>query len=363
MKLFNYKLTPFDFYRIRTVLIISIVTAITTYLYYMATGFINSSSFFVLVVGFKLGAMVGILEEFVFYKMFRKFRLLYMIVFRAFLYMFFVAWMFLGLEFFYSIINAEPILSSFNIIYSETFWYNFLYTLIVIDFLVFFNQTSKLFGHTNLLIMWSGKYRYPVKEDRIFMFIDLVSSTEISGKLERIQYFNLINDFVHDLTVPVLRTSGHIYQYVGDEVVITWKINEGLKNNNCIYMFHLVQETIVKNASKYLKKYGTVPKFKAGIHCGEVITAEIGDLKTEIIHNGEVLNIAARIRSACTDHKRELLISKDLKNKLPFTNDFTTENIGNIILKGVPEPMELFAVESTNKSELYSKVLLSEKVS
>ena len=284
MTIFNYKLTAFDFYRFRTVLIFSLATTATTFLYYLATDFINASVLFVLVTGFKLGALVGILEEFVFYKMFRRYPLILMILFRSFVYMFFVAWMFVGIEIATAIFEGSNLFNSFSVLTTKGFWYNFIYTLIVIDFLVFFNQTSKLFGHTNLLILWTGKYRFPIEENRIFMFIDLVSSTELSAKLEHIQYFNLINDFFHDLTIPVLRTSGHVYQYVGDEVVITWKTKDGLRDNNCIHLFHLIQEEILKNSAMYIKKYGLVPRFKAGLHCGEVITAEVGDLKTEIIH-------------------------------------------------------------------------------
>lgn len=356
MTIFNYKVSPFDFYRIRIVLVLSIVASLTTYIYNLVTGFIEASPSYVLIIGFTLGVFVGILEEFILVRMFRKIRLFYMILIRSLIYICFVTILLLGLDIFVSLINGKEISHFFNILSTEKFLYNFIFIIITIDFLVFFNQTSKLFGHTNLMILWGGKYRYPVKEERIFMFVDLISSTEISNKLERIQYFNLIDDFFHDLTIPVLRTAGHIYQYVGDEAVITWKMDEGLKNNNCIHLFHLIQKEVQKNSTRYLKKYGLVPRFKAGVHCGEVITAEVGDLKTEIIHNGEVVNVSARIRSTCSKYKRDFLISEKLKSLLSFSDNFITENIGKVHLNGVPEPMELYAVEPKEEDKAVKKI-------
>jgi len=37
----------------------------------------------------------------------------------------------------------------------------------------------------------------------------------------------LAERFFADITTPILENSGNIYQYVGDEVVITWDIEEG----------------------------------------------------------------------------------------------------------------------------------------
>ncbi|MFA8341377.1 MAG: adenylate/guanylate cyclase domain-containing protein [Rhodothermaceae bacterium] len=361
MKIFNHTLSPFDYFRMQTVLVLGAVSSITAYLYNLLTGYIDTDPVKVFIIGFIVGALVGVFEEFIFIKMFRKIRLMYMVLIRSFIYLLLVVILLTGLELSIAFLEDNPISSCFEIIKTDVFLYNFIFITIAIDFLVFFNQIGKLFGHNNLMVLWSGKYRYPVKEERIFMFLDLISSTEISNKLERIQYFNLINDFFHDLTIPVLRTSGHIYQYVGDEVVVTWRMKVGLKNNNCIYLFHLMQEEIHKNAEKYRKKYGLVPKFKAGVHCGEVITAEIGDLKTEVIHNGEVVNTAARIRSSCTRYKKDLLISKDLKDQLSFSDNFSTENIGKIELKGVPEPMELYAVEPTNKGKIFTEIIVKGK--
>ena len=64
----------------------------------------------------------------------------------------------------------------------------------------------------------------PVADNRIFMFMDLIDSTSYAEKLGYIKYSKFIIDVYKELDEYVLETKGHIYQYVGDEVVIVWSL-------------------------------------------------------------------------------------------------------------------------------------------
>jgi len=65
-----------------------------------------------------------------------------------------------------------------------------------------------------------SKYLKPKDEKRIFMFLDLKSSTTIAEEIGHRRYFEFISDFIADVTTPILNNHGEIYQYVGDEIVI-----------------------------------------------------------------------------------------------------------------------------------------------
>lgn len=58
-------------------------------------------------------------------------------------------------------------------------------------------------------------------------------------------------------------------------------------------------ERIHQQRDRYLARYGIVPGFEAGLHGGPVVTAEIGDVKKEIVHSGDTVNTAARIEAEC----------------------------------------------------------------
>lgn len=69
------------------------------------------------------------------------------------------------------------------------------------------------------------------------MFLDIRSSTTIAEKLGHEKWFALLNDFFNDITEPVINTEGEIYQYVGDEVIISWPVTRGFSERNYITCF------------------------------------------------------------------------------------------------------------------------------
>ncbi|MDA1348892.1 MAG: adenylate/guanylate cyclase domain-containing protein [Chloroflexi bacterium] len=209
--------------------------------------------------------------------------------------------------------------------------------------IIFLWQLDRLLGPGVLLRYVTGRYHRPRREHRIFMFVDITSSTELSERLSLEAYYGLVNDFFHDVSGPVLDTRGEIYEYVGDEVVITWKLDLGIENANCVKAFFQIDQAVRANADRYIARYGVVPDFKAGLHSGEVIAAEMGDLKKEIAFNGEVLNMTARIQGECPRLDRRFLASRSLLDRLNLPAEMAAEPMGAVALRGVGEPTEIVA--------------------
>jgi len=219
-----------------------------------------------------------------------------------------------------------------------------IYTLTVYLLLSFYVQINLLLGKGILLKFLLGKYRKPTGEHRIFMFLDLKSSTTLAERLGLETYYSLLNDFFHEISEPVRTTNAEIYQYIGDEVVFTWKTDDGLVDANCLKIFYKIRENVYRKRKYYRDKYGDIPDFKAGLHFGEVISAQIGDIKREIIYNGDVLNTSARIQEQCNVFKCELLISGILLNKLNIENEYNAEKVETIKLRGKENTIELYSM-------------------
>jgi adenylate cyclase len=219
-----------------------------------------------------------------------------------------------------------------------------VYTLVIYGLLVFFLEINHLLGEGILWKFVRGKYHKPREEERIFMFLDMKSSTTIAEQLGHVRFYILLDELFHEVSQPVLQTKAEIYQYVGDEVVLTWEVEQGLENMNCLKAFFLFRENLRKNGEHYLKNFGVIPEFKAGLHFGKVVSAQIGDLKREIVYNGDVLNTTARIQSECNKYQRDCLISGMLMNRLKQTNGFQWEWIDTVTLKGKETEVELFSV-------------------
>ena len=207
------------------------------------------------------------------------------------------------------------------------------------------NISDKL-GQGVLLNYLLGKYHTPKEENRVFMFLDLISSTEYAEKLGHKKYSMMIQDCYSDLTDVVNDCNAQIYQYVGDEVVLTWDKSMGIKNNNCINAFFQFKQILEMKKSYYKSKYECLPKFKAGSNFGLVTVAEVGEMKKELAYHGDAINTAARIRSACNSFNKEFLISADLLSILVDMDiNYKVESVGITKLKGKQNIVGVFSVE------------------
>jgi len=217
-----------------------------------------------------------------------------------------------------------------------------LFTSFMVSFL---KQVNQKFGPGIMVPLIFGKYYKPKQEERIFMFLDLRSSTTYAEQIGHVRFSQMIQDCFYDLATQVEEFSAEIYQYVGDEAVLTWKMKSGLKNLNCIHCFFAFEDQLKSRAAYYSEQYGFVPEFKAGLNSGLVMVAEVGEIKKEIAYHGDVLNTAARIQAQCNSLGKDLLISEQLKNILPLSNDFALNSLGSSELKGKMEAVGIWSVE------------------
>jgi adenylate cyclase len=195
-------------------------------------------------------------------------------------------------------------------------------------------QINSKFGHGALGDIIRGKYNTPKEEKRIFMFLDLNSSTTIAERLGDEKYHELLKDFFSDITNPILDNNGEIYQYVGDEVIVAWKYEDGLRNSQCVKCFFEIKVYIENMREKYVRRYGLLPSFKAGIHFGKVVAGEVVIIKRDITYSGDVLNTTSRILTLCKKFNAEVLTSADLISELKLSKKYLARPIGSIKLRG-----------------------------
>jgi len=239
----------------------------------------------------------------------------------------------------------EALLRIGSFITSSYFLTIVIYGAVVSFLFSFIKQVDSKFGPGNLINMLIGKYHQPRIEDRIFLFIDLKNATGCAEKLGHIKYSQLLQDCFYDITSMIKKYQGEIYQYVGDEIVITWKSIVGLKNFNCIHLYYNFRERINQRSNKYITKYGLVPEFKAGMNCGHITVAEVGIIKREIAYHGDTINTASRIQAQCNKYGKRLLISGQLYQRLGKSKDYKIVHIDSAILKGKNKPVELYSVD------------------
>lgn len=233
---------------------------------------------------------------------------------------------------------------------NNKFWDIFFLLLVVYYFFMtltisFINQMNLKYGPGIILPLLFGKYRNPREENRLFMFMDLNASTTIAEKLGHIKYSGFIRDCFSDINAVVSTFNAEIYQYVGDEIIVTWPLNKMLNISTSPDFFFACEQMFDKRKQYYLQYYDTVPSFKAGVHLGKVTAVEIGEIKRDIAYHGDTLNTTARILSLCNTYKKNILISEAVLEYVSSNHLYRIERLGKITLKGKIQEVEIAGIQ------------------
>ena len=259
---------------------------------------------------------------------------------------------FIGSHFYYSDVTGADLLSeevhaaSLEFFRSWTFIKNMIIWLLIVLGTLIVLMINDKFGPGVFPDYLKGRYFQPKREERVFMFVDINDATTIAERIGEQQYFLFLKDFFNHIASSIQQTYGEVYQYVGDEVVISWKLGKGIHNNNTIRCFFEMQKAIENRRENYLNKYGAVPEFKAGVHCGFVMVGELGKIKKDIAFSGDVLNTTARIQAQCKSKGYPILISEVFGKKLyHLPKEMKLLSLGDEKLKGKQEEVSLMTVD------------------
>ncbi|MBY3180626.1 adenylate/guanylate cyclase domain-containing protein [Rhizobium laguerreae] len=222
----------------------------------------------------------------------------------------------------------------------------FLYALAVCTMLIFVLRVRELLGREVFLSMLISRYRNPVKEERVFLFIDLVDSTAFAEKHGDLRAQQLLSSLFATFAEPVRRNKGMINDYVGDAAIITWPLARGVKDARCVRCIFDILADIEANAAGWRKNYGQVPKLRAALHGGEIITAEIGVDHHKISYFGDTVNTTARLETLCRSLNRSVLISSELARRIKFPDDISCEDLGTHAVKGRGQALGVMALSS-----------------
>jgi len=298
--------------------------------------------------GVLFGFFFNLIDVITDYTIIRRKSFGYIIFIKTFLYLFMVILVFSIVFGTFVVLEIGPLKNpqNLNIMLTKQFIFSYMaYFLFIVLFLNFIVQINRKLGPGNLINLITGKYHKPRDECRIFLFLDLKDSTTIAENLGHNTYSKLLRNCYHDLTDIVIQYHADIYQYVGDEVVLSWKVKEDSQPLNCIGMYFAYEKKLNERQKFYLQKYNTKPEFKGGMDMGVVTVAEIGDIKREIAYHGDVLNTASRIQDQCKLLDKNLLISENVEEKLAKLNGFKKELIGDVNLRGKVNALKIYSLE------------------
>lgn len=210
--------------------------------------------------------------------------------------------------------------------------------------LVMLRQTTQIVGERTARAVILGRYHRPRGEERFFLFIDIVGSTPVAEKLGALSVHRYLNRIFQAAADPIDDSRGEVYQYVGDEMVITWLVEEGRKGARPLACLFQIVDELEKAASEFEQEFGTVPKLRAALHAGEVVTGEAGGPRRAIVFHGDVMNATSRIENLTRELGHPYLVSENALKRMDGREAYGFEDLGPQALRGKDAAIRVYAV-------------------
>ncbi|MDK1384966.1 adenylate/guanylate cyclase domain-containing protein [Sinorhizobium sp. 8-89] len=210
--------------------------------------------------------------------------------------------------------------------------------------IIFVLRVRELLGRDVFLNLLTGRYRKPIQEERVFLFVDLAGSTSFAERFGDLKTQEYLGRVFATMADPVLRYGGSIDDYIGDAAVITWPFDRAIADAACIRCVFDILDQIDADAHRWRKEYGEVPSLRAALHGGTIVAAEIGVDKHKITYFGDTVNTTARLEGFCRTFDRQVLISSDLLRRMRLPAFVRSEDLGEQEVKGRGQKLGVFAL-------------------
>ena len=205
-------------------------------------------------------------------------------------------------------------------------------------------ELTRLIGAKVLFNFLIGRYRRPIREERVLLFLDLAGSTSLAEEMGEVRVQDLLTRFFYDIDQAITAHGGEVHAYVGDEVIVTWRVKADKPQSRYLDCFFAIQDRIAASAGRYRAEFALVPDFRAGMHAGPVVTSECGNSHRQVAYFGDTMNVAARLQALCKEKERDLLVSGELLRLSSPAADLIIEALGPTQLRGRAAPIDVFAV-------------------
>ena len=203
---------------------------------------------------------------------------------------------------------------------------------------------GRLIGDRTLRDIAFGRYHQPRREERFFLFVDIAGSTPLAERIGADAVHRFLGEVFRLASDPIDDHAGDVYQYVGDEIVVTWPVAAGRERARPIACFFAIQAELERAGADFEREFGVRPRLRAALHAGSVIAGEVGGSRRSIVFHGDVLNTTSRLEQATRDLERQFLASADALEHLDSVGAYALEDLGEQRLRGRVAPLRAWAI-------------------
>jgi adenylate cyclase len=215
---------------------------------------------------------------------------------------------------------------------------------LVTSLLLLLHQLGLLVGYRTLRNIVFGRYRRARTDSRFFLFVDIVGSTALAERVGPAAVNQFLDRVFQAASDPIDDHDGEVYQYVGDEMVITWSAFEGRPSDRPLACYFAIEEALANLGGEFERDFGVAPRLRGALHAGTVITGEVGGSRRAIVFHGDVMNTASRLENATRDLNRPFLCSADALSRTEVPAGYQLEDLGLQQLRGREAPLRVYSI-------------------
>lgn len=232
-----------------------------------------------------------------------------------------------------------------NYLFQEDFGVVIVYALALTFIASFTYQMSRKMGQGMFWSFITGRFYRPVLDKKVFMFVKIRNSDRIIQKTGRLNFHGLLKDVTYHITPAVLAHKGVIHHYVEDEIVIYWNRDKGYREAHCLRLYYAIVHHFEEIREELYRKYMAAPVFHMAVHAGEVVQAEVGEVKSEIAFYGDVMNTTSRMLMQCQTLGKPVLVSEIVRSKTELPAIYQWVDCGLLTLRGKTEQTHLYSIQ------------------
>lgn len=174
------------------------------------------------------------------------------------------------------------------------------------------------------------------------MICDLRDFTAISDLWPRDDVIQLLNDYFDAMSDPIERHGGEILKFMGDGLLAIFPLSKPSACEDLLTAIREGQEAMAKVNEQH-QRLGRDPlRYGVGVHVGDVMYGNIGSSRRlDFTVIGPAVNVASRLETLTKEVKRPVLLSRAFVEMATCTEEM--DNLGTFPLRGLGEPVEVFA--------------------
>jgi adenylate cyclase len=231
---------------------------------------------------------------------------------------------------------------------SQNFWSGAISSAVIAILMNLVFGIANIIGPRAFLNFITGRYHSPVEEDRFVLFVDIAGSTGLAERLGGIAIHRLLDRTFRLLTLAVVDYHGEVLNYVGDEVIVTWRERDGAIDCRPLRCFAAMRQELSRASGQFEREFGTVPRIRGSLHFGPVIVGEIGDVKRAIVFNGDVMNTAARLEELSRTVDGGFLASRMAMERFSSAPPFAIRDLGRLPIRGRADGIDVIGIDDGN---------------